>query len=83
MSPLATIGIYDDLTSCQTGVAMRTANHKLTRGVHVVFDVIAEEVEHLLRVYLLFHAGNQDVNHVILNLCQHLLVIAVKLIVLG
>ena len=82
MSTFTAIGIYDDLSSCQTGVTVRTADHKHTCGVHVVFDVVAEEVEHLLRMNLLLDARNQDVNHVVLDPGQHLLVIAVELIVL-
>ena len=60
---------------------MRTTNHKLTCGVHVVFDVVVEECEYLLTVNLCFYTGNQDVDNVFLDLCQHLLVL-VKLVML-
>lgn len=43
MSTLAAIGIDNYLTTCQTCIAMRTANDKLTCWVDVVFDVVAEQ----------------------------------------
>ena len=82
MGTLATIGVDDDLTACQTRVTVRTTDNKLTRGVHVVFDVETEEIEHLLRVYLLFHTGDKDIDYIVLDLGKHPLIIGVKLIVL-
>ena len=60
---------------------MRTADDKLACGVDVVFDVVAEECEHLLRLNLLFHSWHKDLDDVILYLGKHLLVL-VKLVVL-
>ena len=60
---------------------MRAANNELTRRIHIVRDVKTEEVEHLLRMNLLFDTGDKDIDDIILNLRQHRLVIG-KLIVL-
>ena len=78
---LAAVGVDDNLTAGQSGVAVRTADDELTRRVDVVLDVEAEEVEYLLRVYLLLHARDEDVDDVVLDLGQHRVVVG-KLVVL-
>ena len=82
MGTLAAIGIDDDLTSRQTGVPVGAANDELTRGVDIVLDVESEEIEHFLAAYLLLYTGYQDVDDIVLDACQHLLVL-VKFVVLG
>ena len=81
MCALAAVGVDNDLTTCQTCVAVRAADDELTCGIHIVLDVQSEEVEHLLRVDLLLHAGDEDVDDVVLDFGEHLLVL-VKLVVL-
>ena len=61
---------------------MRAADDKLARGIDVVLDVVAEEGEHLVRVYLGLDAGHEDVDDIGLDAVEHALVVAVKLIVL-
>ena len=61
---------------------MRTTNHKLTRRVHEVLDVVVEESKHLGRVYLLLHPRHEDVDDVGTNLFLHGS-IAGKLVVLS
>ena len=80
---LAAVGVDDDLAAGQTGVAVRAADHKLARGVNEIFDVVAEEREHLAAVYLLLHARHEDVDDVVTYLCEHLLVVGHELVVLG
>ena len=48
MGTFTTVGVDNDLPTRQTRITMRTANDELARGIHVVFDVQTEEVEHLL-----------------------------------
>ena len=79
---LASVGIHDNLASRETSVAMGTSDDKLARGIDVVFDVVAEERKHLLRLYLLFYTGHEYVDHVVLDSGEHLLVL-VKLVVLS
>ena len=82
MSTLATIGVDNNLTTCESCVTVRTSDYEFSRGVHVVFDIQTEEIEHLLRVNLLFHAGNEDIDDVVFDLGEHLLIL-VKFVVLG
>ena len=82
MSTLATISVYNNLATCETGITMRSANDELASGVYVVFDIKTEEVEYFLGVYLLFDARNEDVDDVIFDLFQHF-PIFVELIMLG
>ena len=83
MGALAAVGVDDNLAAGQTGVAVRAADHKLARGVNEIFDVVAEEREHLAAVYLLLHARHEDVDDVVTYLCEHLLVVGHELVVLG
>ena len=44
MRAFSTVGINDDLTACQTRIAMRSANNELTGGVDMEFDVIIKKL---------------------------------------
>jgi hypothetical protein len=46
----AAIRIYNDLAAGQSGIAMRTANHKLAGRIDVVFDIVVKQ----LCVFLVF-----------------------------
>ena len=61
---------------------MGTADDKLAGGVDVVLDVVAEERQHLLAVYLGLDAGHEDVEHIVLDAGQHAVVVIVELVVL-
>ena len=82
VSALATIGIHDDLTARETCITVRTADDELARGVHIILDVQPKQIEHLLRMDLLLHTGDEDIDDVVLDAGQHLLVL-VELVVLG
>ena len=62
---------------------MRSAYYELACGVDEVLDVVAEEREYLLAVYLGLNARHENVEHVVLDLGEHALVVGVKLVVLG
>ena len=83
MCALAAVCVNDNLAAGQTGVAVRTADNELAGRVDEVFDVVAEEREHLLAVYLCLNARHEDVEHIVLDLGEHALVVVVKLVVLG
>ena len=83
MCALAAVCVDDNLASGQTGVAVRTADYELAGRVDEVLDVVAEEREYLLAVYLGLNARHENVEHVVLDLGEHALVVGVKLVVLG
>ena len=82
MSTLATVGIHNNLATGETRVTMRTANHKLARGIDVVLDVAIKQSQHCSRVNLLFHPWNKDIDYIFTDALLHGF-IAIKLIVLG
>ena len=48
MRAAAAIGVHNNLTACQTCVAVRATDDELARGVHVIFNIgIVEEAQHL------------------------------------
>ena len=73
MRALAAISVDDDLTAGETRVAVRTADDELAGGVDVVFNVVVEEGEHFL-AELRLYARNENVDHVLADLGEHLLV---------
>ena len=82
MGTLASIGVDNNLASGKTRIAMRTADDKLARGVHIILDVIVEQGEHLLGVNLLLNPGNEDVEYIFTDALLHGL-IGIELVVLG
>ena len=82
MCTLATIGVDNNLSSSQSGISVGTANDKLTRGIDIIFDVVAKQVKHLFRMYLGLDTRDEDVDDVLANLLEHTLVVSVELIVL-
>ena len=83
MGALASVGVDNDFAACQTGIAVRTADDKLTRWVDEILDVVVEQSQHFLAVYLGFHTGDEDMDDIVLDAGQHLLVIGVELVVLS
>ena len=61
---------------------MRSANDELSCWIDVINDVVVEEGERLL-VALLFHAGDENLLHVTLDLLQHGFVVVHEFIVLS
>ena len=82
MGTLAAVGVDDDFTARQACVAVGATDDELARRVNVVLDVEAEEVEHLLRVYMLLHPWHEDVDDIVLDAGQHPFV-RVEFVVLG
>ena len=76
MSTLTAIGVYDNLTSRKTRVAMRATNHELTCRIYVISNVaLFKERLHFGSRHTLFeHARNENLNHILADLCQHLFV---------
>ena len=50
VSTLTTIGINDNLTTRQAGIAMRATDDKLASGVNEVLNLVVAEGQHLLRM---------------------------------
>ena len=82
MSTFASVSVNDNLTACQTSIAVGASDDEFTCGVHEVFDIEPEQIKHLLGVYLLLYPWNQDVHHVVFDSGEHPLVVGVELIVL-
>ena len=78
---LAAVGVYDDFAAREAGIAVRTADDELARGVDVVDNVVGKECLYVV-AELGFHARNQDVNDVLLDLRQHGGLVLIELVVL-
>ena len=83
VSPLATIGINDNLATCQTCITVRTTYDKLACGIDEIFDIIAKQGQHFLRINFLLDAWYQNIDDILTNLAEHALIIAIKLVVLS
>ena len=81
MCALASVGVDDNLASCQSCVAMRTADDKLAGGVDKVYDVIVEEAEHVGVFQLALHTWYEDILHVLAYCLEHGVVVG-ELVVL-
>ena len=80
MGTPTTVGVDDDLTTRDTGVAVGTTDDELARGIHVELHVIAEEF--LQAGGQLFpHPWDKDIADICLDFLLHSLIIG-KLIVL-
>ena len=82
MCALAAVCVDDNLTTGEAGVAVGASDYELASRVDEVLDVVAEECEHLLAVYLCLNARHEYVEHVVLDLGEHALVVVVELVVL-
>ena len=76
MCTLTTISIHDNLTTCQTGISMRTTDNKLTCRIDEILDVIIEKRQYLV-AQLCFHAWDENVDNILTNLSQHSIVIII------
>ena len=65
-----TVGIHDDLAAGEAGIAVGATDHELAGGVDVIGNVVSEQALHALW-QLLLHAGNEDLDDVLLDLRQH------------
>ena len=82
MGSFSTIGVDDDFTAGETGVAMGTADDEFPRGIDMVFDVVVEEGEHFLAPDFRLHPWHEDVDDIVLDGIKHALVF-VEIVVLG
>ena len=82
MCALASIGVDNNLSAGQTGVAMRTANHKLACRIDKILNIVAKQSQYLRAVNLGFDAWDENVDDVGLDPGEHLLVVGIKLVVL-
>ena len=76
MSTFTAISVNDNLTSRKTRITMRTTNHELTGRVHVISNVaLFKERLHFGSRHSLFeHTRNENLNHILADLRQHLFV---------
>ena len=72
MGTFAPVGVYYDLTAGQSGIAVRTAYHEFTGGVHVVSDMFVKQSEYGRVVNLGNDTRHQDCNDILSYLVQHL-----------
>jgi hypothetical protein len=50
MCTFTTVGVYNDLTAGQPGIAVRTTDHKFAGRIDMILDLIVEQVG----VFLIF-----------------------------
>ena len=81
MRPAATIGVYNNLATGQSGIAMGSTNHKLTRWIHVQFDVITKQALNR-RTHCCLYPWDQNVFDIRPDLSEHGF-LRIKIIVLG
>ena len=74
MCTFAAIGINNNLSSCQTRVAMRSTNDKFSCWIYVINDVIVEESQHLF-AELSLCSWNENIDNISFYLCQHCFII--------
>ena len=81
MGTATAVGINNNLPARQPRVAMWTADHKDSGGVHVQLNVIAKQRLYI-RSHLRFDPWNQNILHILTDLAEHRC-FAIKIIVLG
>ena len=54
MSSLATVCINNNLTTRQTGISMRTTDHKLSSRIHMIDNIIIEQSLNMSRILSLY-----------------------------
>ena len=81
MSALATIGVYDNLSTSQTSISVRTTDYELTCRVNKVFDIIVEQSQHLV-ANLRFNSWHKNIDNILANLCEHSLIVIVAVSIL-
>ena len=80
--PFTPISIYDDFTTGKTGITVRASDNELSGRIDKVFDVIIKQRQNFFTMYLLFYTRHQNLYNIFFYLCQHTLVVIVKIVVL-
>lgn len=80
---MAAVSIDNDLTTCETGIAVRTTDDELAGRVDKEGKLVVEESALLLVETVVDDAWDEDVLDVLTDLGKHLLVISVELVVLS
>ena len=71
MSTLTTICIYNNLTPCQTGISMRSADNELSGRIDVISDMIIEQCQNFLCMNGSYDTWHQDINDILTNCGKH------------
>ncbi len=80
MCAAATIGIHNDFTPGEAGVAVRATNHKPAGGIYKIFYLLIEKFLYPLRIFCLY-ARNQNIDDILPDFGLHGLVF-IKLVML-
>ena len=71
MSTTTSVGVNDNLTTCETCITVRTSDDKLSCRVDEVFYIVVKQFQHLWVVQLCLDTRYQDVDDIVLDLCKH------------
>ena len=74
VSTFSTVSINDNLTSCQTGIPVRTADNEFTGRIHMINYPVIEQSQNVFIMNLCNDTGHQDFNYIFANLRQHLFI---------
>src|ERR1051325_5722322 len=80
MSSFTTIRIDNDLSSCQSRISMRPADHKFSGWIDMILYIIIEKL-YILFIFRLY-ARNENIYNIILNFLLHVL-FGIKFIMLS
>ncbi len=70
MSALTSVSVHHNLTSCETGVAVRSSDHKLAGGVDMKYKIFVKHSLYSIR-QLRLYSREQNLLHILLNLGKH------------
>ena len=88
MSTLASIGVNDNLSTCQASISVRTTDYELACRVNEVFDIVVEQSQHFV-ANLSLNSWYKNVDNIFANFCEHSFVVIVagsilyEIVVLG
>ena len=74
VSTFTTISINDNLTTCQTGISVRTTNYELARRIHMINDFIIKQCQHFIVMDRSNDTRHQNFNHITADDRQHFFV---------
>ena len=71
MSACASIRIYNNLTSRQTGISMRTSDNELAGRINMIVDFIIEQFQNIRVMDSGNYTRHQNMNYILVNLFNH------------
>src|SRR5574344_298882 len=74
VSAAPTVGVYNNLTSCESCVSVRATDDKLSCGVDVIFYVFVEQGCNLGVVNACDNAGDKNIQNILADCLKHLAV---------